>query len=192
MWYAVETAFVDGQLLGSQCCFVDGDEQSPVGHCYADRNEEPHNSCQKEFNDRIEIHVDWFETEELAHAFCDGRYEYYIDIDPLNYTLRQKFKGRSKDGKEKDSVRTCGYFGNIRTAISEYLKLVQLEVMRDEVLSMQKYVEAVSCLIFVILFLLLCRESRCRKLCNSQIPAARRIARLDYHRHEGTHRKGRF
>ena len=72
------------------------------------------------------------------------RYGYYIDIDPLNYTIRQKFKGRSKDGKEKDSVRTCGYFGNIRTAISEYLKLVQLEVMRDEVLSMQKYVEAVE------------------------------------------------
>lgn len=72
------------------------------------------------------------------------RYGYYIDIDPLNYTLRQKFKGRSRDGEEKESVRTYGYFGNIKTAISEYLKLIQLEVMRDEVLSMQEYVEAVE------------------------------------------------
>ncbi len=30
LWYAVETAFVDGQLLGSNCCFIDGDERSSV------------------------------------------------------------------------------------------------------------------------------------------------------------------
>lgn len=94
MWYAVETAFVDGQLLGSNCCFIDRDEQSSVGHCFADWNEEPHNSCQKEFNDRIEIHVDWFETETLAHAFCDGKVTYITHYDAyykksINSTLRR-------------------------------------------------------------------------------------------------------
>ena len=44
------------------------------------------------------------------------KYGYYIEIDPLNYTLRQKFKGQTREGQEKDSVRTCGYFGNIRSA----------------------------------------------------------------------------
>ena len=41
------------------------------------------------------------------------KYGYYIEIDPLNYTLRQKFKGQTREGQEKDSVRNCGYFGNI-------------------------------------------------------------------------------
>ncbi|MCC2255683.1 hypothetical protein LKD70_14910 [Ruminococcus sp. CLA-AA-H200] len=75
MWYAVETAFVDGKLLGSHCCFKD-DDTTPVGHCNASWNEEPYNSCEKKFGDRIEIHVDWFETAELAHAFCDGKVTY--------------------------------------------------------------------------------------------------------------------
>ena len=72
------------------------------------------------------------------------KYGYYIEIDPLNYTLRQKFKGQTREGQEKDSVRTCGYFGDIRSAIREYLNLIQLEVMRDEVISMQQYVDAVK------------------------------------------------
>ena len=72
------------------------------------------------------------------------KYGYYIEIDPLNYTLRQKLKGKTREGQEKDSVRTCGYFGNIRSAIAEYLNLIQLEVMRDEVISMQQYVDAVE------------------------------------------------
>lgn len=71
------------------------------------------------------------------------KYGYYIEIDPLNYTLRKKFKGQTREGQEKDSVR-CGYFGNIRSAIEKYLNLIQLEVMRDEVISIQQYVDAVE------------------------------------------------
>lgn len=75
MWYAVETAFVDGKHFGSKCVFSEGD-LSPVGHCYAGLNEEPLNSCEKKFDNRIEIHFDWFESEKLAKDFCDGKITY--------------------------------------------------------------------------------------------------------------------
>lgn len=80
MWYAVETVFIDGKLFGSKCCFKKGDKSS-VGHCYADLKEEPRNSCKREFDNRIEIHTDWFESEELAEAFCNGKitYIHYYD-----------------------------------------------------------------------------------------------------------------
>ena len=33
---------------------------------------------------------------------------YYIEIDPLNYTLRQKYTGETKSGEKKDAFRTRG------------------------------------------------------------------------------------
>lgn len=80
MWYAVETVFIDGKFFGSECCFIKGNNSS-IGHCYASLTEEPMNSCKREFNNRIEIHTDWFESEELAEAFCKGEitYVHYYD-----------------------------------------------------------------------------------------------------------------
>ena len=95
MWYAVETAFIDGQLFESRCCFIDGDTSSPVGHCFAGSEQEPQNSCQKFYNDRIEVRVDWFESESIAHDFCDGKityihhYEAYFDKSIL--TTRRRY-----------------------------------------------------------------------------------------------------
>lgn len=80
MWYAVETAFVDGQLLASECVFQEGDT-SPLGHCYASLSEEPMNMCEKKFFDRLEIHTDWFESEELAKQFSEGKITYVHHYD---------------------------------------------------------------------------------------------------------------
>ena len=93
MWYAVETAFVDGQLLGSECVFKEGDT-SLLGHCLADLSEEPHNSCEKKFFGRLEIHTDWFESEELAKQFKEGKITYIHHYEAyykrsINSTLRR-------------------------------------------------------------------------------------------------------
>lgn len=32
---------------------------------------------------------------------------YYIEIDPLNYTLRQEYIGKTKEGKEKKGTSQC-------------------------------------------------------------------------------------
>ena len=71
-------------------------------------------------------------------------YGYYIEVDTYNYTLKQKYDGKTKDGQDKDSVRTCGYFGNIRNCISKYLRLVQLDLLCDEALSLQEYVKDIE------------------------------------------------
>lgn len=74
-WYAVQTAFVDGTLLDSKCCFSE-DGKGMGGIQIASHSEEPVNYCKKEFFGRIEIHTDWFESMELAKAFCEGKITY--------------------------------------------------------------------------------------------------------------------
>lgn len=86
MWYAVETVFIDNKFFGSRLVFTPGDtRQIAPGHCLESHEVEPGNRCKKEFGDRIEIHLDWFETEELALQFSNGlitykhTYEKYFD-----------------------------------------------------------------------------------------------------------------
>ena len=107
------------------------------------------NICRVQAGEHGGVYVRQYEAEEEKEGEREMttitlKNGYYIEIDPLNYTLRQKFKGQTREGQEKDSVRTFGYFGNIRSAITEYLNLIQLEVMHDEVISMHQYVDAVE------------------------------------------------
>lgn len=69
---------------------------------------------------------------------------YYIEIDPLNYTLRQRYVGQTRDGEKRDASRTCGYFGNIRSAVERYLELVQLDISDGEIMDMKQYVDFVE------------------------------------------------
>ena len=71
-------------------------------------------------------------------------YGYYIEVDTYNYTLKQKYDGKTKDGQDKDSVRTCGYFGNIRRAIDKYIRLVQIDLLDEEALSLQEYAKSIE------------------------------------------------
>ena len=69
---------------------------------------------------------------------------YYIEIDAMNYTLKQRYTGTAKSGDKKEYERVCGYFGKIRTAIEKYIFLVQLDVTDGERLSMQEYVKTIE------------------------------------------------
>lgn len=89
MWYAVETAFVDGKHLGSRCIFdmkvVPNDMCRPrSGTCARPHNECPGNTCEKFMNGRIEIHVDWFQTKEQAIKFCNGSLTYIVYMDDVH------------------------------------------------------------------------------------------------------------
>ena len=44
--------------------------------------------------------------DKLVVELQDG---YFVEIDSLNYTLRQRYTGQDKDGNEKESIRTIGY-----------------------------------------------------------------------------------
>lgn len=69
---------------------------------------------------------------------------FYIEMDALNYTLCRKYIGKSRDGQEKESVKTCGYFGNLESAVKEYLRLVQLENLKDETFSSDEFLLAIE------------------------------------------------
>jgi hypothetical protein len=91
MWYATETVFIDGKLFDTHCCFKDGDTTGVAGHCFSNETE-PGNSCKTECNGRIEIHTDWFESERLAHDFCDGKITYVHTYEThYNASLKTNF-----------------------------------------------------------------------------------------------------
>lgn len=69
---------------------------------------------------------------------------YFIEQEPLNYTLKQSFKGEKKDGTPKESVRTIGYFGDLEGAIKRYLKLNYLEENDGATFYMMNYVDSIA------------------------------------------------
>lgn len=69
---------------------------------------------------------------------------YYIEIDPLNYTLRQSYQGETKSGEKKDAFRTLGYFGNIESAIERYVELVYMDITDGESMSLKEYAKAID------------------------------------------------
>lgn len=69
---------------------------------------------------------------------------YYIEVDSLNHTLKQRFRGKTKYGEMKDSDRTCGYFPNMRGAIEKYIKLCRLDVLDGEYIEMQEYIRQIE------------------------------------------------
>ena len=71
-------------------------------------------------------------------------YGYYIEIDRLNYTLKQNEKIIDKKGQEKEVTRIWGYFGNLRKLIERYLELCQKDMIADSDVSMMEYVEMVE------------------------------------------------
>lgn len=69
---------------------------------------------------------------------------YFVEIDPMNYTLKQRYTATAKTGEKKESEKICGYFGNMRSVIGKYIKLVQLDVMDGESLSLAEYVKTIE------------------------------------------------
>lgn len=65
---------------------------------------------------------------------------YEIEIDRLNYTLKQKYINK----KGKQDVRVCGYFGNIRQCMMKYLEECQIDFGGSEGIEIAEYVKMVE------------------------------------------------
>lgn len=61
---------------------------------------------------------------------------YYIEIDPLNFTLKQTYEGKRKTGDKKEAERLIGYYGNIEDALESFLKHNQIDFMEELNVSM--------------------------------------------------------
>ncbi len=69
---------------------------------------------------------------------------YYVEIDTMNYTLKQRYTGKDKTGKDKAATRTCGYFSNMKDVMKQYLFQVQLDVLEGERMALSQYIEAIE------------------------------------------------
>lgn len=67
---------------------------------------------------------------------------YFIEVDEMNATLKQKYIGEKKDGTKKDCERTIGYYSKPIDALKRFVVLNRLDKMDGMSLSISEYVNA--------------------------------------------------
>ena len=84
-WYAVETLLVDGKLIKTEVVADTAKGKKFRAGVFSTYEEFPHNSCQREFDGAMELHVDWFEDIDTARGFSAGRvtYEHLYRMKPV-------------------------------------------------------------------------------------------------------------
>ena len=71
----------------------------------------------------------------------DGKY--FIEVDDVNHTLKQRYTGEKKDGTKYQAEKVCGYFGKLDGAIDKYIKLNQIDSMAGTSVDLRGYVSLV-------------------------------------------------
>ena len=69
---------------------------------------------------------------------------YYIEIDDMNCTLRQRYIGETKAGEKKDAERTIGYYKTVTDALERLFFLNRLDKMDGMELSLTEYINAIK------------------------------------------------
>lgn len=79
---------------------------------------------------------------------------FFVEVDEYNHTLKQKFIGQDKDGKEKESERLIGYYPTLPRCVEKVARLCALEDTDGEILNVMEYAKAAESAF------MLCREIR--------------------------------
>lgn len=66
---------------------------------------------------------------------------YFIEVDELNHTLKQRYRGKDKNGNPKDAERIIGYFSNVNACLKRIVRLVPLDENDGAVISLCEYAE---------------------------------------------------
>ena len=69
---------------------------------------------------------------------------YYIEVDDMNCTLRQRYIGEKKTGEKKDAERTLGYYKTVTDALERLFCLNRLDKMDGMELSLTEYINAIK------------------------------------------------
>ena len=69
---------------------------------------------------------------------------YFIEVDELNSTLKQHYKGKTKKGEEKDAERIIGYYSKPTDAMERFVVLNRLDKMNGMTLSMDEYIDTLK------------------------------------------------
>lgn len=69
---------------------------------------------------------------------------YFIEMESMCYTFKQKYKGKDRKGNEKGAERSIGYFGSMHHAIERYLKEVTSDTLDGEKMDLKEYAKRVD------------------------------------------------
>lgn len=65
---------------------------------------------------------------------------YYIEVDEMNATLKQRYIGKTKTGEDKESERIYGFYSKPTDALKRFVVLNRLDKMDGTSLSISEYV----------------------------------------------------
>ena len=77
-------------------------------------------------------------------AIINLEHGYFVETDPLNHTLKQKYTGMSKDGEPKEMVRTIGYYGDMTETVKKYIMCICDSVTTSYSGSIKEYAEIID------------------------------------------------
>lgn len=69
---------------------------------------------------------------------------YYIETDNRNFTLKQKYVGKRKDGTKKEAVKIISHCGSMEQALDLFLRINQVPKeakMAVDLMSYANYIE---------------------------------------------------
>ena len=67
---------------------------------------------------------------------------YFVVVDDLNHTLKQKYTGEDKDGNKKEGCeRVIGYFPDVQACLERVVRLIMLDESDETVISLREYAE---------------------------------------------------
>lgn len=69
---------------------------------------------------------------------------YYIEVDDMNCTLRQRYIGEKKTGEKKDAERTLGYFKTVTDALERFICLSRLDKIDGMEISLTEYINVIK------------------------------------------------
>lgn len=67
---------------------------------------------------------------------------YFIEVDELNHTLKQRYTGEDKEGNPKDSEELIGYFRSVQDCLERVVRLIPLDENDGAVISLSEYAKA--------------------------------------------------
>ena len=69
---------------------------------------------------------------------------YFLDIDDMNVTLKQKKVRKDEEGNKKEYEVTHGYFSTIEGAVRRCIKLNQIDLLPEEAMQMEEYIKSIN------------------------------------------------
>lgn len=69
---------------------------------------------------------------------------YYIEVEPMCYTLKRKRMAKNKKGEEKEVETIHGYHNSLEAALEKFLFLNHIDKNADAAVSLAEYVKLVE------------------------------------------------